>query len=423
MPMPVISMGKIYEGIETNHDLNQVACSDGCGQEITEKEDAIVEEFNGAINQVSPDVTNESGSRDTDTADTAVADFQAAWDISSESAGLNGEALVNYDYKLIQQLRDQYSKKNKQQMTKYSELLTKKVSEYRKYEDYSADQIDKMKKNFPEYARMLIKDYRSRSPVDYSLYKDGEIPTEIKVQNILDQIPSRYHQDFVHTYEQAGKDEALIFERYVNNAEFDSITCEGRSYFSFKTKGININIDKSYQDVKGPFYSIFHEYGHYVDFMGSSENERWGTVSANDAKLSREFNNAIMKDYHNYIIWQRKRFKQEHGANYFSENDFKNYIWNDLYDDELSSVSDIIDGASKGKYQGKYWHCREVDDGKGHVKIDNSYWLKPGNLQREAFAHFFEANMSADKQRLRNINRIFPNAALVYRKIINKMKG
>lgn len=48
--------------------------------------------------------------------------------------------------------------------------------------------------------------------------------------------------------------------------------------------------------------------------------------------------------------------------------------------DSAHSFSDLIDATTNGQLHGNYGHSR-------------NYWTRPGNLQAEAFAHFFEASM------------------------------
>ena len=42
------------------------------------------------------------------------------------------------------------------------------------------------------------------------------------------------------------------------------------------------------------------------------------------------------------------------------------------------------------------------------------YWKKPNKLEREAFAHFYEATLRNDTEKIKLIKDIFPNAFNVF---------
>ena len=58
-------------------------------------------------------------------------------------------------------------------------------------------------------------------------------------------------------------------------------------------------------------------------------------------------------------------------------------------------VSDLFGGMSNNKAKGRYGH-------------NNSYWKKPGALEREAFAHFFGTIARSDEEKFLLLYKYFP---------------
>ena len=48
------------------------------------------------------------------------------------------------------------------------------------------------------------------------------------------------------------------------------------------------------------------------------------------------------------------------------------------------------------------------------------YWQKPYKLEREAFAHFYEATARNDKEKLDEIKSMFPNAYKEFERIVSE---
>ena len=83
--------------------------------------------------------------------------------------------------------------------------------------------------------------------------------------------------------------------------------------------------------------------------------------------------------------------------------DAYNAISSELIGHEKHSLSDLIDGISKGKCSGWYGHKR-------------SYWTNPGALEKEAFAHMFEASFDSNKYAL--MKQYFPNALAEFEQML-----
>ena len=76
--------------------------------------------------------------------------------------------------------------------------------------------------------------------------------------------------------------------------------------------------------------------------------------------------------------------------------------------DSAHSFSDLIDATTNGQLHGNYGHSR-------------NYWTRPGNLQAEAFAHFFEASMG-DQGKLELLANFFPTAFGIFSSMIDSIR-
>ena len=76
--------------------------------------------------------------------------------------------------------------------------------------------------------------------------------------------------------------------------------------------------------------------------------------------------------------------------------------------DSAHSFSDLIDATTNGQLHGNYGHSR-------------NYWTRPGNLQAEAFAHFFEASMG-DQGKLELLANFFHTAFGIFSSMIDSIR-
>lgn len=107
---------------------------------------------------------------------------------------------------------------------------------------------------------------------------------------------------------------------------------------------------------------------------------------------SYDFYDKLNQDLNKYI----EEIKEENG---FSNNkDAYSYLSQWLWEDEdnKNGVSDLVNGLTDGVASGKWAHS---DD----------YYNKK-SIANEAFAHFFEAGMSADSTKVEYIKELFPSA-------------
>ena len=135
------------------------------------------------------------------------------------------------------------------------------------------------------------------------------------------------------------------------------------------------------------YTSTFHEIGHCIDRAG-------GNLSYKDAK----FKDDLQNDFDTLVDSYMKLYNMDQEKSY-SE------IGKGLQEHKYHSISDIAGGLTRNKCVGKYRH-------------DDKYWERDHALEKEAFAHFFEAYARNDAEKIEAIPQVFPNAAYEFMKLL-----
>lgn len=159
-----------------------------------------------------------------------------------------------------------------------------------------------------------------------------------------------------------------------------------QEYFDPKDNTLYLNLkqDKEFGEKTGT--GFYHEFGHAAD----------GVLGGNKYLSNDEQFLAVLKaDY--------KDILKQHSTPEAAEQFLK-----DLDQPVSYSVSDLVEGLSKGEIRGGY----------GHLEGDPKYWDDKYAVCNEAFAHFFEASMG-DKERLDKLKESFPNSYNYYLKMIS----
>ncbi len=154
-------------------------------------------------------------------------------------------------------------------------------------------------------------------------------------------------------------------------------------------RGVYYNATADMSNPRGAGSTYFHELGHMIDHAST---EYQGNLSNNP-----EFGNALIEDgqrilslFNNLPHERQEAFLQR------------------INQDSAHSFSDLIDATTSGQLHGSYGHSR-------------SYWTRPGNLQAEAFAHFFEASMG-DYEKMSFLANFFPTAFGIFSSMIDSIQ-
>ena len=189
-----------------------------------------------------------------------------------------------------------------------------------------------------------------------------------------------------------GSDEAKkAFNKFVPSDSVADAAFAGTAHFNPATQKINMNFADDLQNKRGAGATFFHEHGRFIDFMaaGASNYDYLSTTS-------QTFGALLQSDFKEYVKTYKKQHKMKAADAY-------NAISLELLGHEKHSLSDLLDGISKGKCSGMYGHKR-------------SYWSNQGALEKEAFAHMFEASFDSNKYAL--MKQYFPNALAEFEKML-----
>lgn len=153
-------------------------------------------------------------------------------------------------------------------------------------------------------------------------------------------------------------------------------------------RGVYYNANADMDNPRGAGSTFFHELGHMIDhaatdFQGNLSN------TAEFENALREDGNRLLSLYNNLSADSRNSFLTR------------------IRQDSAHSFSDLIDATTHGQLRGAYGHSR-------------GYWDRPGNLQAEAFAHFFEASMGGG-DKLEMLANFFPTAFGVFSDLIDSI--
>lgn len=162
------------------------------------------------------------------------------------------------------------------------------------------------------------------------------------------------------------------------------------AFFSSQTQKVKMNFADDLTNVRGAGTTFFHEHGHFIDFM-SCAGTGWTSLQ------TPAFGDALRADFDAYIKGIMKQQKITKTAAY-------SVISKEVQGDLYNAISDLMGGLSRNKARGNWGHATK-------------YWTYTGMLEKEAFAHMFEAQFSPDKYAL--MQKYFPSALTEFESLLN----
>lgn len=188
-----------------------------------------------------------------------------------------------------------------------------------------------------------------------------------------------------------GSDEAKeAFAKFVGADSVADAAYSGTPHFDRSTGKVYLDFSKDAINPRGAGTTFFHEHGHYIDFMSAKGAGYTSTKGA-------DFGILLRSDFDNYIkaVMQANKIKTKTDAYAFVSQELRGHI--------THSVSDLCGGLSKNRCSGSYGHRLP-------------YWRNPGAVEKEAFAHMFEAQFDPDKYAL--MQKYFPTALAEFERLL-----
>lgn len=159
--------------------------------------------------------------------------------------------------------------------------------------------------------------------------------------------------------------------------------------YSEHPRGVYYNAVADNNNPRGAGSTYYHELGHMIDHAATGYN---GNISD-----TQEFGNALISDGQRILNLYNNLSEERQSA-----------FLRRIRQDHAHSFSDLIDATTSGQLHGRYGHSRE-------------YWNRSGNLQAEAFAHFFEASMGGT-EKLELLANFFPTAFAIFTNMLESIQ-
>ena len=209
-------------------------------------------------------------------------------------------------------------------------------------------------------------------------------------------IPAGYNDILSNRYENAEKNVREVFDRYagkimIRDSEYppDQTAHYSPENYEGHSRGVYYNAVSDMTNPRGAGTTYFHELAHMIDHASCNYRSNLSNTP--------EFARALIEDGQR-ILSLYNDFSTERQTAFLTR----------IRQDSAHSFSDLIDATTNGQLHGNYGHSR-------------NYWMRPGNLQAEAFAHFFEASMGS-QEKLELLANFFPTAFGVFSSMIDSIR-
>jgi len=210
-------------------------------------------------------------------------------------------------------------------------------------------------------------------------------------------LPEGYDSIISERHDNAQPDVRKVFDHYadqlvIKDANYppNKIQHYTPSRIIGHTRGVYYNASEDANNPRGNGTTYYHELAHMIDHAS--------TGFSSNLSNTEEFRLALIKDSNKILDAFNKCTSEQKYA----------FINSLRFNNRTHSFQDLLDATTGGVISAGWGHSRE-------------YWNHSGNLQAEAFAHFFEASMGAP-DKLEIFNRYFPTAFAVFSDMIDSIK-
>lgn len=267
------------------------------------------------------------------------------------------------------------------QSNKYTSAL---VSSLQEYESVNLGNSSESDNPFMQNLRNMAAYYRETSNYQYCM---GVVTRG--------NISAQYKSVLSERHNNAEPNVRKVFDSFVQklNIQDANLPPDQPPHYSphnydGHNRGVYLNTDADMHNPRGPGSTFYHELAHMIDHASTGYHSNLSNT--------QDFGNALMEDGQR-VLSAYNNMSSERRTNFLTR----------IHQDSAHSFSDLIDATTNGELYGRYGHSRE-------------YWQRSGNLQAEAFAHFFEASMG-DGWKLELLSNLFPTAFAIFREKIESI--
>ena len=201
----------------------------------------------------------------------------------------------------------------------------------------------------------------------------------------INNLNKEYRDDIFAILSNADLKIQQIFLKYSDEIVFINENAIGRGVT--KQTGIRLNWKNDKVNKRGEYTTTFHEIGHSIDRAAGGLSYK-----------TLDFKEALKKDFDNLVKAYTESYNVSMQVAYAE-------IGEALQEEKYHAVSDIISGITRNKCHGKYVHT-------------NEYWNRKYKLEKETFAHFYEAYARNDIDKIKILSETFPNAVKEFMKLL-----
>ena len=206
---------------------------------------------------------------------------------------------------------------------------------------------------------------------------------------------SQYRDIIINRHSNGIESVRRVFDRYS-----EQLVVQDNNYPTDRTahycpvddtnhpRGVYYSAINDMTNPRGVGTTYYHELAHMIDHAAT------GFLS--NLSNSTRFRDALVADGQQILTFY-------HGLYSSQQHQFMQL----LNTDAAHSMSDLVDATTCGELYGSYGHTRE-------------YWSREGNIQAEAFAHFFEASMG-DEYKYNLLSTYFPTAFGIFMELIDSL--
>lgn len=210
-------------------------------------------------------------------------------------------------------------------------------------------------------------------------------------------LPPYYNTILSERHSMAEEKVRKVFDNYADKLEIKDANYSAEKVQHYMPngvpghpRGVYYNAIEDSNNPRGNGTTYFHELAHMIDHAS--------TEFKSNLSNTEEFKSALIEDSKRILEAYKK----------CTDEQKKGFLISLRSNNRTHSFQDLLDATTNGTISIGWRHSR-------------SYWERPGNLQAEAFAHFFEASMGAP-DKLQLFQRYFPKSFAIFSNMIDNMQ-
>lgn len=238
---------------------------------------------------------------------------------------------------------------------------------------------------------------------------DGDI-IEGNFSALIEKIPNvspEYKKSLEERFAAGSSTSKRVYLDYVTDNVVKDSRFKSGAHYNPLEQVINMDFEDDLKNPRGAASTFFHEFGHYVDNMaavrklGKSTYDGVSHIDL-DGIANSAFKKAILRDVQEYM----QNYARSKGLMLREAQLEISLALSEGNGALHSAISDIFGGATQLRVRGLYGHPKK-------------YWEQlPNALEKEAFAHMFEASFDPTGKRAELMQQYLPKSFELFKQIL-----